>query len=762
MSTAVLTLEHFSQPTAVCVATASVESLLALAQSNLVETIVLVDQQGYPLGTISWRQLLQYVLECWQESPFIRTIEPLIDLKSLMLPMKVLSAQMTINEFRDWRHNHPDSQGFYQYGLVDKKNKFIGLLNCERLWELGYSSGFPKSELLFQEFLQQFPLPLMMGSRSRPIIQQNKPWQEQIGGSFAVFSEPIYQYCPVSQALENHFPSNHQGICSHRLTHLDRVWEFVTIPLSFLAESEPTWLVMAWDVTEQAQYSQALVGKNADLTHLNRLKDQFLDCISHELKSPLTSVIGLSTLLKKEKIGKLNERQSRYAEMIYQSGHQLMTLLNDLLDLTRLETGQLKLTPTWLDIRQVCQRAYQTIFAKYQTNGDRLIPFTLSIAPHLEQVLADDMRLQQMLVYLLDNAIKFSQDGEAVGIKVDFWGDWLAFTVWDKGSGIPEECQSLIFEKFRQPEGPLTPHLEGIGLVLTQNLAKAHGGDISFISQVGKGSQFTILLPSSPVTTPDTQAGSTFSPLILIVETIPQIIHDLYKELTLLGYPVVVARTGTEALEKARQLHPGRIFLNPLLPLLSGWDVLNLLKSDAETASIPIIIINHQENPFPQEFDRAAGFLSLPLELEKLKVLLPEAPPLKAQNLTKLTILQLYLPNQPEDTSLNLLLGAQLSNLNCRLLSASSLEQGEMIASVWDVDVVILDGNLETDSGEYLQHLSHCQHLANLPLVTLGQNLTESANKVSNLAIFPCLLPPGENNMEQLIQIIEIAAQSHR
>jgi DNA-binding response OmpR family regulator len=250
--------------------------------------------------------------------------------------------------------------------------------------------------------------------------------------------------------------------------------------------------------------------------------------------------------------------------------------------------------------------------------------------------------------------------------------------------------------------------------------------------------------------------------LILIVETIPQIIHDLYKELTLLGYPVVVARTGTEALEKARQLHPGRIFLNPLLPLLSGWDVLNLLKSDAETASIPIIIINHQENPFPQEFDRAAGFLSLPLELEKLKVLLPEAPPLKAQNLTKLTILQLYLPNQPEDTSLNLLLGAQLSNLNCRLLSASSLEQGEMIASVWDVDVVILDGNLETDSGEYLQHLSHCQHLANLPLVTLGQNLTESANKVSNLAIFPCLLPPGENNVEQLIQIIEIAAQSHR
>ncbi|MEY3825641.1 MAG: hypothetical protein RLZZ148_453, partial [Cyanobacteriota bacterium] len=130
------------QPTAVCVATASVESLLALAQSNLVETIVLVDQQGYPLGTISWRQLLQYVLKYRQESPFIRTIEPLIDLKSLILPMKVLSAQMTINEFRDWRHNHPDSQGFYQYGLVDKKNKFIGLLNCIVLGSLKVNSFF--------------------------------------------------------------------------------------------------------------------------------------------------------------------------------------------------------------------------------------------------------------------------------------------------------------------------------------------------------------------------------------------------------------------------------------------------------------------------------------------------------------------------------------------------------------------------------------------------------------------------------------------
>src|SRR5919202_1680865 len=305
----------------------------------------------------------------------------------------------------------------------------------------------------------------------------------------------------------------------------ERVFSFVKMPLlpvpserEKVRESEDfspspensltsdLWLVLAQDTTEQQQVAQELTAKNAELLQLNRLKDEFLACISHELKTPLTAVLGLSSLLKDQALGELNERQVRYARLIYQSGRQLMTVVNDILDLTRMETGQLELTLEPVHIQNVCDRAYSQV-QQFQEEKDQQeeestpeTQFSLQIEPGLEMFVADELRLRQMLVHLLSNAFKFTDPGGEVGLRVNRWEGWIAFTVWDTGIGIPPEKQHLIFQKFQQLEQPRTRRFEGtgLGLVLTQRLARLHGGDISFISKTDKGSEFTVLLPSCP------------------------------------------------------------------------------------------------------------------------------------------------------------------------------------------------------------------------------------------------------------------------
>ncbi len=462
----------------------------------------------------------------------------------------------------------------------------------------------------------------------------------------------------------------------------ERIWQFIKIPLHLSlvitqVDNRQIWLLLATDVTKEQQLASELAAKNADLIQVNRLKDEFLACISHELKTPLTAVLGLSTLLKDQAMGQLNGRQARYARLIHQSGRHLMTVVNDILDLTRMETGQLELTLLPVQIHTVCDRSIQQARSiqiearQAATDGEPSVEnlsnhrFTLSIEPGLDSFVADELRLRQMLVHLLANAFKFTETGGEIGLRVSRWEGWIAFTVWDTGIGIPEHQQHLIFQKFQQLENPLTRRFEGtgLGLVLTRALARLHGGDVSFLSTEGKGSQFTLLLPPSP---PCKRAGgageageqSTPLPtssgrLVLVVEAAPRFIEDLTEHLTRLGYRFAIARLGTEALEKARRLQPRAVFLNPFLPQLSGWDVLTLLKSDPATSQIPVIMMATRAEREQAFLNRADDFLSLPVQQQVLQQLLARfcvqtqiAPPGRgvaqnARNETPLTILRL-------------------------------------------------------------------------------------------------------------------------
>ncbi|URD48287.1 ATP-binding protein [Chroococcidiopsis sp. CCNUC1] len=620
----------------------------------------------------------------------------------------------------------------------------------------------------------------------------------------------------------------------------DRVWQFLKIPLQMSVvsrqqQSERIWLLMATDVTEQRQMASELAAKNADLIQLNRLKDEFLACISHELRTPLTAMLGLSTLLKDQALGQLNERQARYARLIHENGRHLMSVVNDILDLTRMETGQLELTLEPVHIRKVCERAVEqarlafspknnkTAVVEAGTDSHLEHRFTLAIEPELDIIVADELRLRQMLVHLLANAFKFTASGGEIGLRVSYWAGWIAFTVWDTGIGIPEHQQHLIFQKFQQLETPLTRQFEGtgLGLVLTRALARLHGGDVSFLSQEGKGSQFTLLLAPTP---PKKRAGGTGevgeevgeqvgrmsaniqrqspannstgsnalgvqsrtsgrgesnfslgslgSPppdrhLVLVVEAAPRFIEDLAEQLTSLGYWVAIARSGTEALEKARRLQPGIIFINPLLPLLSGWDVLTLLKSDPATSQIPIVVNTTRAEKNQALSHRADEFISLPVQqqvLQQVMTRLCGAPVTysqvelsqRVQKYKQLTILRLVTPNT------ELLARGDVNHLesslnHCRVLEADDLEQASLLARIWRPNVILLERAI-CEPLDFLQQLTEYPSLANLPIVTLDAAIAQVASQIEQLNIFPCLTNPPEPSAEVLLSVLHVAA----
>ncbi|GAA6620903.1 ATP-binding protein [Scytonema sp. NUACC26] len=630
----------------------------------------------------------------------------------------------------------------------------------------------------------------------------------------------------------------------------ERVWQFAKIPLdspelkALGVEStslntrgselgNDLWLVLATDVTEQQQLSKELAAKNADLIQLNRLKDEFLACISHELKTPLTAVLGLSRLLVDRQLGELNERQARYAGLIHQSGRHLMSVVNDILDLTRMETGQMELALSNVTIRSVCDRAVSEakvihaqstktpINTKSQTTSVREHQFSLSIEPGLNELVADELRLRQMLVHLLSNAFKFTETGGEIGLWVSHWEGWIAFTVWDTGIGIPEHQQHLIFQKFQQLENPLTRQYEGtgLGLVLTRALARLHGGDVSFLSREGKGSQFTLLLPPSPpqkgVGTREWELGTvkqqglktenwehdTVSPsppvrtttetspvgktrhhqsrignshphhnnsLVLVVEAVAHYVEDLTEQLTGLGYRVVIARSGCEAVEKARRLQPKAIFLNPLVPLLSGWDVLTLLKSDEVSRYIPVVVTATGAEKEQAFANRADGFLSLPVQHQLLAPLIESlcvAPEEKKQkpdeaqipkHKTPLRILRLVNPESKPPTSHPFL-------QEHRVLEVDNIDQAELLSRVWQFDVILLDVDMP-EAENLLQQLNLHPQLAALPLVTCNVATTQTASQIAGLSVFPCLTPLGtekENGgkkTDTLLSVLQIAS----
>ncbi|MBD2081413.1 PAS domain S-box protein [Leptolyngbya sp. FACHB-17] len=269
----------------------------------------------------------------------------------------------------------------------------------------------------------------------------------------------------------------------------------VSVSPVFDENNQPTAVsIITRDITQQKQTEAELAAKNDELERASRMKSDFLANMSHELRTPLTSILGFSSILQKQIFGVLNPKQQIYIHQIYQSGQHLLGLINDVLDLSKVEAGQLRLELAPIVVDELCEKTLSFV-----TEQARLKELTLhsSIEPGLEPLMADELRVRQMLLNLLSNAIKFSTEGGEIGLTVKMCGEMLDLTVWDHGIGIPEDKQHLLFHPFQQVDGSLSRKHEGtgLGLALTKKLAELHSGTVVMHSREGEGSQFTILLP---------------------------------------------------------------------------------------------------------------------------------------------------------------------------------------------------------------------------------------------------------------------------
>ncbi|HEY3475380.1 MAG TPA: ATP-binding protein, partial [Anaerolineales bacterium] len=354
----------------------------------------------------------------------------------------------------------------------------------------------------------------------------------------------------------------------------------------------------AWDVTERKQMEVALQlernqlvqrveERTADLSRANsnlaralRVKDEFLANMSHELRTPLNAILGLSESLGEQIAGPLNEKQQKYISTISESGHHLLSLINDILDLAKIDAGQITLDINKVDLRSVCQASLRMVKQLAQKKNQEI---SLEIDPGLGLMWADERRLKQMIVNLLGNAVKFTPENGKLGLEVhgDEEANQIAITVWDNGIGIKQNDLARLFQPFVQLDSGLAREATGtgLGLALVAQMARLHGGSVNAVSEPGKGSHFTILLPWEPALAMDSAARMKITgkfraiqldaenkPTILLVEDTKEVVMMLKDYLELTGYRVFTAQDGVDGIVQARHIKPDLILMDVQMP----------------------------------------------------------------------------------------------------------------------------------------------------------------------------------------------------
>jgi PAS domain S-box-containing protein len=345
--------------------------------------------------------------------------------------------------------------------------------------------------------------------------------------------------------------------------------------------------------------NQQLEIRNREVERANRLKSEFLASMSHELRTPLHTIIGFSELLREEMEGSLNDKQKRFLGHIHQDALHLLELINDILDLSKIEAGRLELRREEFDAAQALEEVLASV-RPLAVNKSLQLDNQVKEGIRLH---ADRVRYKEILYNLLSNAVKFTPNGGRVWVEGNCDDRFCEIAVNDTGIGLASEEHESIFNKFYQAAATTKGVREGtgLGLAITKRLVEQHGGRIWIDSELGRGSRFSFTLPlagpaaavrESAETAGVTAADGTAGPLVLIVEDEKAGQELLVSYLEPQGYRTATASTSDEAIRKALELHPDAITLDLIMPGETGWKTLQRLRSVHETAHIPIIVVS--------------------------------------------------------------------------------------------------------------------------------------------------------------------------
>ncbi len=390
--------------------------------------------------------------------------------------------------------------------------------------------------------------------------------------------------------------------------------------------------------------SNELNATNAKLAKAVQAKDEFLANMSHELRTPLNAILGKSEILLEGIHGQLTEKQASSLQVIEKSGRHLLDLINDILDIAKIEAGKVTLDVQTVSLATLCESSLQFVRQMAHTKQ-------IKLHAHIDSILTtyqgDERRLKQILINLLSNAVKFTPPEGEVGINIlpDASRDAIQFQVWDTGIGIPTEAMKQLFKPFVQLDSSLSRSHEGtgLGLSLVYHLAELHGGSVSLESEVNVGSCFTVTLPQNLLidsTSLQNQAkndrkqyemshkmldASGEEPLVLLVEDNKTNIETISEYLPVWGYQLTVANNGMEALVKAREEKPDLILMDIQIPEVDGLTAVRQLRQQKAFNQVPIIALTALAMDGDRERCLEAGaneYLSKPVQLRQLVALI--------------------------------------------------------------------------------------------------------------------------------------------
>jgi len=358
---------------------------------------------------------------------------------------------------------------------------------------------------------------------------------------------------------------------------------------------------------EVQEANRRLEATNQELLHAkeeaergSRFKDQFLSTMSHELRTPLNAVLGFSDLLADASYGPLNDRQRRYVEHIHTGGKHLLSLISDILDLSKIEAGRMELTNESLRVESIFGEVLSVMRPLADKKSQSL---SKNSQPGLV-VRADSVRFKQVLMNLLGNAIKFTPKDGSIELGAHLAGGRVRVEVRDNGPGIPPAEQKRIFEAFyRLRESGKKTEGTGLGLAITHRLVELHGGELTLDSELGKGSCFYFSLPvavaiQDTLPHPPQPAGARVRlARVLVIEDDRVAAQLIQTQLISAGYEVLVCQEPQNALELAALFQPGAITLDIVMKPKNGWEVLTQLKRDSRTSHIPLIVVSMVDQP---------------------------------------------------------------------------------------------------------------------------------------------------------------------
>ncbi len=501
---------------------------------------------------------------------------------------------------------------------------------------------------------------------------------------------------------------------------------------------------------ELSRAQSILMERATELERANQYKSEFLANMSHELRTPLNSALILAKILSDNKGGNLTQDQVRFARTISSAGNDLLAIINDVLDLSKVEAGKVELTAEPINVPAIVEqltRSFQPLAQQKKLGFSTLVDDS---APR--QMTTDPQRLGQILRNLLSNAIKFTEHGE-ISVRVTAVpGEQVSFAVHDSGIGVSEHQQGIIFEAFRQADG--STHRKyggtGLGLTISRDLARLLGGDISVQSQPGEGSVFTLTLPTNfagtaanagrehslvdkpsartvapappsiPSSLPPPAAGTIEddrerlkpdSRLVLIIEddtAFATILRDTAQQM---GFQCVVTQSAADGMAAATVYRPKAILLDMNLPDLSGLGVLEQLKRNSQTRHIPVHIVSVADHSHEALLMGAVGYALKPVQREQLVEALERLESKFSQNLRNLLIVEDDARQRESITQL-------LANDEVLITAVGTAQDALAQLKAVTFDCMVLDLNLPDLSGhELLQRMSEQEDVAFPPVI---------------------------------------------